>query len=111
MKFKYYVFILFFITGLANNLTAQRGPGLQWAKEQDIKIRPKAVETDSNFNSYLVGDFIDSIDFSTNSNGLYKTSRGLEDIFIEKFDFRGNLLWVQTIGGDFYDKAFDVKVD
>jgi hypothetical protein len=60
---------------------------------------------------YLAGSFDGISDFDPSSVFLPHTSNGGYDIFIQKLDSNGNLIWVQTIGGSSNDEAFALCSD
>ena len=67
--------------------------------------------TDNSGNLYKVGHFSLSPDFDPTSGTNNISSNGASDIFIQKFDALGNLLWVKTVGGTGTDAGKDVAVD
>ncbi len=69
------------------------------------------VATDTNDNVYVVGYFNASIDFDPGPGEVTKTSNGSNDIFVQKLDADGNLVWVETFGGTGSDQAATVDVD
>jgi hypothetical protein len=65
------------------------------------------VAADAAGNSYLTGWFSGTASFgSTNL-----TSRGLDDLFVAKFDSAGRQLWVKQAGGSDYDRGYGIAVD
>src|SRR5690242_17082915 len=57
------------------------------------------IITDDNGNLYTMGVFSGTHDFDP-SPGVYElTSKGLNDLFIEKTDPGGNFIWARSIGG------------
>jgi len=70
-----------------------------------------ALAIDSSGNIYVTGEFIGLVDFDPGPLPVERTSNGLEDIFLVKFDRHWNLLWVLTWGGDRTDLAYDVEID
>lgn len=73
--------------------------------------RGNSLLLDSIGNIYIVGSFEDTVDFDPGSGVNEITSNGLYDIFIQKLDNSGNLIWVKSIGGIGYDAGFDIKKD
>ena len=69
------------------------------------------VATDADDNVYIVGYFNSSIDFDPGPGEALKTSNGSNDIFVQKLDADGNLIWVETFGGTGADQAASVDVD
>ena len=91
----------------AQNLT------LDWAKsfggiEHDTGY---SIAIDSNNNIYSTGFFNDAVDFDPGTDEFNLISNGNKDIFIQKLDPSGNLIWVKSIGGAFEDIGFSIIVD
>jgi len=59
----------------------------------------KAIVMDDNENVYITGTFTGAVDFDPGPGTEIKSPQGTGDIFIQKLDALGNLIWVQTIGG------------
>ncbi|MCB0851105.1 MAG: T9SS type A sorting domain-containing protein, partial [Bacteroidetes bacterium] len=60
---------------------------------------------------YLCGYFTETVDFDPGANTLMATAEGEEDLFVQKLDPQGNMIWTKTMGGtgrDFYE---DIVVD
>lgn len=54
----------------------------------------------SSLNSvYLTGNFEDTVDFDPDSGIFNLISNGLLDVFIQKLDVNGDLIWAKSIGG------------
>ena len=66
---------------------------------------------DASGNSYVCGSFIDTVKIGngTKTNILY--SNGGEDIFIAKYDSKGNMIWVKSAGTHSDDYAINVTLD
>lgn len=58
-----------------------------------------AIETDDQGNIYTGGFFEDTVDFDPGSGTALRTSNGRFDVYIQKLDASGNLVWVNTFGG------------
>lgn len=69
------------------------------------------VETDLNGNVYTVGRFRSNVDFDPGSGTARLINQGGDDIFIQKLDPNGNLLWVRGMGDTFDDWAYSVAID
>jgi hypothetical protein len=71
-----------------------------------------SVTTDTNRNVYVTGGFKGTYDFDSDSSSIItKISNGSEDIFIQKFNAEGDLIWIKTIGGTGEDFGLDIKID
>jgi riboflavin synthase len=73
------------------------------------------IKTDSLGNVYVTGYFNGTADFDPGIGVLNLTSNGLEDAFIIKLDFLGNLIWAKLFGGTQDDGgvalAFDTELN
>ncbi len=70
-----------------------------------------AVVSDQNNNVYVTGSFRNTIDIDPGLSSSVVTSNGESDIFIQKFNSNGDLLWAKTIGGTNFDYAKDIAID
>ncbi|MBX2909425.1 MAG: SBBP repeat-containing protein [Chitinophagales bacterium] len=66
-----------------------------------------AICTDSVGNSYVTGNFRDTINFGN----ISAMSSGQTDIFIAKIDSLGNFIWVASAGGTSRDLGRAITVD
>ena len=70
------------------------------------------IVTDDLGNIYVTGYFENTVNFSTDTNiTVDRTSQGMADVFIQKIDPQGNLLWVKSIGGSSFDYGLDIAID
>jgi hypothetical protein len=68
----------------------------------------QSVTADSLGNSYVTGLFSTSVSFDASHTYF---SNGSADIYVEKYDPAGNVVWATTAGGNDYDLANSVAVD
>lgn len=59
----------------------------------------KAVTVDNNGNVYTTGRFSGTSDFDPSSGTFDMTSQGNADVFIQKLNSNGDLIWSKQIGG------------
>lgn len=107
-----YFFILVCLL-LNTNLSAQN-LAFQWAKKvggSSGNDHSQSITTDLNGNIYLTGYFFSTSDFDPNTGVVNLTSNGVEDIFIQKLDANGNLIWAKQIGGIGEDSGQSIQVD
>jgi uncharacterized repeat protein (TIGR01451 family) len=71
----------------------------------------KSIAVDHLGNVLSTGHFIGTIDFDPGSGGNNLTAVGNYDIFIQKLDPNGNLLWVKSMGGTNLDQGEAIAVD
>ncbi|MCT4581171.1 MAG: T9SS type A sorting domain-containing protein [Flavobacteriales bacterium] len=65
---------------------------------------------DSNNNLVLCGYFSDNVDFDPTSGTSMQTANNT-DIFVQKIDANGNLLWVKTSTSPGFNLAWGLKID
>ncbi|HYG52415.1 MAG TPA: hypothetical protein VD905_16000, partial [Flavobacteriales bacterium] len=70
-----------------------------------------SVTTDPAGNVYTVGTFSGTADFDPGPGVSNATSNGQNDLYIQKMDKNGFLLWIKTIGGTGNEYAYKVKYD
>ncbi|BDS10047.1 DUF7619 domain-containing protein [Aureispira anguillae] len=101
--------ILFLLLGnIANGQVA-----LEWAKSMKGTTHGvvNAMTTDKWGNVYTTGYFYGTVDFDPNTGVDSLTAVGGYDIFIQKLDAKGNLLWAKSMGGSYNDEAHSIVVD
>ena len=89
----------------------EKEPNLNWATYYSSTSNIIESSTkDSSGNTYTVGSFYDFSNFKdyTTLNATY--SVGGRDGYIAKYDENGELLWSNTFGGLYTDKADDVAI-
>ena len=70
-----------------------------------------SIALDASGNCYTTGYFADGVDFDPGPAINVLTSAGDNDIFVQKLDSNGNLLWVKQIGGTLTDFSESIAVD
>lgn len=97
---------------LSSSLFGQK-PDFAWAKHMvgTDYAQSKSIKSDDKGNVYTTGVFAMTVDFDPGKDTLYLTSAGDKDIFIQKLDSDGKLLWVKQIGGAYLDEAYSLAVD
>lgn len=69
------------------------------------------VYIDPSGNSYIVGSFTGTVDFDPGTGVTDLISNGASEIFIQKLNPYGELIWVHAIGGVGYDQANAICAD
>jgi hypothetical protein len=70
------------------------------------------IAADSAGNVYATGFFYDTADFDPGEGTFNLTSTGYSsDIFVQKLDARGTLVWARGMGGTGTDEGNDIAVD
>lgn len=105
---------LFFI--LITGVT--RAQTLAWAKPLALNdpnsfVLTKSVVVDNNGNTYAVGNLTGSADFDPGPNqALLTTSVNGQDVYIQKLDASGNLVWAKLLVGGFsYTEGNGIALD
>lgn len=71
-----------------------------------------SITIDQNDNVITTGLFSDTVDFDPRINSSYNLiSLGQRDIFIQKLDTNGNLIWAKSMGGLSDDEGYSVTTD
>lgn len=70
-----------------------------------------AIKTDNTGNVYSTGVFKDTTDFNPGVAIENIVSRGAEDIYIQKLDSSGNLVWAKSIGSAGSDSSLSLMLD
>ncbi len=78
------------------------------AAEYDVA---NAIAVDPQGNMYTTGSFRGEVDFDPGTNTYLLKSLGENDIFIQKSDPAGNLIWAKSIGGTSYDSGLSIALD
>ncbi|TAE16783.1 MAG: hypothetical protein EAZ95_07265, partial [Bacteroidetes bacterium] len=71
----------------------------------------KSIDIDNLGNVYITGGFIRTTDFDPNAGVLNLTPTGSWDIFVQKLNINGDLVWVKQIGGIGQDMGNRLKLD
>ena len=87
--------------------------GLEWVKTiggtgQDLGF---SITTDNLGNVYTTGFFQGTVDFDPDSGIDTLTSNGGYDIFLQKLDSNGNLIWAKSMGGNSNDIGHSITID
>lgn len=69
------------------------------------------IAVDSSGNVYTTGHFLETVDFDPGLDSLMITSLGERDIFIQKLDTAGNLVWIKRMGGISFAQANAIALD
>jgi len=84
-----------------------------WAKSMggSYEDRGHSITVNAAGNVYTTGQFWGTVDFDPGSGTYNLTSVGSFDIFVQKLDAAGNLLWAKSMGGSSDDKGVSITVD
>lgn len=103
---------LIFSSVFINNSLAQV-PSFQWVKQISGPnlVRAESIVTDDRGNVYSSGGFALNADFDPDTGITSISSNGQHDIFVQKLDKDGGLLWVKSMGGTGFDISRAITID
>ena len=85
------------------------GNAIAWGgTELDIGV---SLVLDNDGNMYVAGMFEGTCDFEPSIWEENRTSNGLTDVFLVKYDQDWNLIWVQTFGGEDEESVYEIVMD
>lgn len=70
-----------------------------------------SIVVDTDGNVITTGEFWGTVDFDPGLGTTLLTADNLNDVFVQKLDQDGNLIWVRSFGGSSYDCGKDIDVD
>ena len=70
---------------------------------------PTAISIDTSGNIYICGYISGTTDFDPGAGTAIKTTNGLKDAYLAKYDSSGNYIWASTFGSVSDDIAYDLK--
>lgn len=70
-----------------------------------------AIDVDSAGNAYIIGQFEETVDFDPTDGAFSITSSGDNDLFIQKFDRDGGVVWIKSIHSFQNLHGNDIAVD
>lgn len=100
---------LFFLTYLAS---AGQGPvkySLSYGGPSREQCFSSATDTEGNL--YILGDYYEQCDFDPSAEDHTLTSAGSSDLFIQKLDSNGSLVWVITLSSINSDFGAKLNID
>lgn len=108
--------VLFIVAFSSSNFAKTTIPinSLLWTKhlvatKGNVEITSSTIMDDGNV--ILIGIFDGKISFEKDNKKSTLTSKGDNDIFIEKISKNGNLIWVNQLGGKENDRTNEVCKD
>lgn len=87
-----------------------------WVKRMDAILGSTENSANSiiiDKENYLIvaGEFGGTVDFDPDIASTHKTSSGSTDIFVQKLDTSGSLIWIQTMPGTSIDNCYSITCD
>jgi len=109
MSFKNYFLsiALFLISFSIFSQTYEWGGGFGGVGETVVR----KMHVDNDGNSYTTGYFTDTSDFDISPNENILTSNGFFDVFVQKTNSEGILLWAVGFGSEFFDYGTAITTD
>lgn len=71
----------------------------------------ESIAIDNDGNVYTTGSFEGTVDFDPGSGTRNLTSNGSQDIFVQKLDSKGKLVWAHSFGGTLADYGYAITID
>jgi len=108
---KFYVAVLLLIL---SQFASAQNPSFEWAKQMggtSSSCYGYSITTDAGRNVYTIGNFSGTVDFDPGAGTVNLISIGVIDIYIQKLDTAGNLLWAKQIGGTSSDEGYSITID
>lgn len=112
MKVKITLLVVVALMCLVNPGRSQ-SPSYKWTKTYGGNGRDvsRGICVDEYGNTYVIGVFKNTVDFDPGIGVENRTSNGYTDVYVQKLDADGNLIWVTTFGSPFEDYGIDIAVD
>lgn len=95
---------------LVFSINAQTFEWVRTIGSQSLDIA-SSIAVDDSGNVYTTGYFRDTVDFDPGLGTNIQVSNGNNDIFVQKMDANGNLLWVKTFGSNSDDSGNSIMVN
>ncbi len=83
----------------------------EWAVGSSGGANPYSSSIDNSGNMYTAGSFGGTTDFDPGAGTFNLISNGFTDIYIQKLDLNGGLLWAKSIGASNIDDARSLATD
>lgn len=107
-------YCLALMLGLVGNSVIAQGVQLEWATSSGGASNLEfgnEIAVDLQGNVYTTGSFSQIADFDPGPGVFELESNGHLDIFVQKLDSEGQLVWAKSMGGSDYDTGFSITVD
>lgn len=113
MKKKYHKLALVGLFSLVALFSQAQNPTFEWAKQMGGASSEVGLSiiTDDRGNIYSTGIFWGIADFDPDTGTMNLTSSGGQDVFIQKIDANGNLVWAKSVGGTSVEYGYSINID
>lgn len=104
---------LFIATIICSTTISTNAQIVEWAAGMGGTLGDygKSICTDTSGNVYTIGNFMGTADFDPGAGTSNLTSASSDDIFIQKLDSSGNLVWAKKMGGGSADAGYAITID
>lgn len=111
--FKKYLFVSLLLFSFLLNGSAQHAVETDWVQvatgSEDVYAIASCVDVLGN--SYVTGVFKGTVDFDPSGSSLNLSAVGQTDVFVQKFDPSGTLIWTKAFGGSHIDESTAISTD
>lgn len=85
----------------------------KWANSMGASDYDKinAIAIDNQNNVLITGSFMETVDFDPSESEMNVTAQGYKDIFVQKLDSEGNMIWLKIIGNPGYAYSHSICLD
>lgn len=107
------LFLSFTVINLSFSCFAQQLPSLIWAENTGINgySNGRAITNDSKGNILITGEFSGEVDFDPSADTFNLISSANGDIFVQKLNSNGDLIWVKQFTGTGKSSGYSITVD
>lgn len=111
MKTKLFIPLIVFL--LSSLLVHAQTPGLQWVKTMGAAESQVgySITTDADGNVFTSGVFHHNVDFDPGPGTSILMEDNFGDIFFQKLDGNGNLIWAKRLGGSSFERETFIDCD
>lgn len=113
ISFKKYLLVSVFFLSFVLKGSAQHTVETDWVHtgtgSRDVSATASCVDVLGN--SYITGIFKGTVDFDPSGANLNLSAVGQRDVFVQKLDPSGNLIWTKTFGGTHIDESSAISTD
>lgn len=112
MKYWHWIAVIGLLWCSGPQLRAQM-PDYEWAVKMGGNLDDQAysIAVDAAGNVYVTGVFYGTADFDPGPGMALLTASGNTDLFIAKYDPKGNYLWAKSAQGPAYDYSAAIAID
>ncbi len=104
---------VYLIVGFLLINSALKAQNFEWARSFGSLFldQGNSITVDSVGNVYVTGNFSGTVDFDPGTGTYNLTSAGISDVFVQKLDANGDLIWARAFGSPADDYAYSIAID